>query len=163
MKNLILRFLDLFYPIFKSFLNRQNYYYAVCGGANMLLDLVLYYISYHYIFEKQVVQITPTIAFEPYIAAFLFAFIITFPTGFLLSKYLVWPESNIKGRVQLFRYFLLVLINLLLNYALLKIFIEMFHFYPTVSKLITIIIVVTFSYLTQKHFTFRVKKQKKKN
>lgn len=158
MKGLILRFLDLFYPIVKKIMNRQNYYYAACGGANMLLDLVLYYIAYHYIFDKQVFEITGKIALEPYIAAFLFAFVISFPTGFILSKYIVWPESNIRGRIQLFRYFLLVLMNLLLNYALLKIFIEVFYIYPTISKFLTIVIVVTFSYLTQKHFTFKVRK-----
>jgi len=124
----------------------------------MFMDLLLYFVAFNFIFKKEVVQLTPSIAFEPYIAAFLFSFIITFPTGFLLSKYVVWTESNIRGRVQLFRYFLLVLMNLLLNYALLKIFVEVFHIFPTVSKFLTIVIVVTFSYLTQKHFTFKVKK-----
>lgn len=124
----------------------------------MFMDLLLYFVAFNFIFKKEVVQLTPSIAFEPYIAAFLFSFIITFPTGFLLSKYVVWTESNIRGRIQLFRYFLLVLMNLLLNYALLKIFVEVFHIFPTVSKFLTIVIVVTFSYLTQKHFTFKVKK-----
>lgn len=126
----------------------------------MVLDLILYFISYNFIFKKEVLQITEKIAFEPYIAAFIFAFIFTFPLGFALSKYIVWSESNIRGRIQLFRYFLLVLSNIFLNYILLKFFVEICHFYPTVSKLLTIIIVVTFSYLTQKHFTFRVKKVK---
>lgn len=152
--------MDFFYPIFKPFLSRQNYYYAAVGGSNMVLDLILYFISYNFIFKKEVVQITEKIAFEPYIAAFIFAFIFTFPLGFALSKYIVWSESNIRGRIQLFRYFLLVLSNIFLNYILLKFFVEICHFYPTVSKLLTIIIVVTFSYLTQKHFTFRVKKVK---
>jgi len=152
--------LDFFYPIFKPFLSRQNYYYAAVGGSNMVLDLILYFISYNFIFKKEVLQITEKIAFEPYIAAFIFAFIFTFPLGFALSKYIVWSESNIRGRIQLFRYFLLVLSNIFLNYILLKFFVEICHFYPTVSKLLTIIIVVTFSYLTQKHFTFRVKKVK---
>lgn len=152
--------MDFFYPIFKPFLSRQNYYYAAVGGSNMVLDLTLYFISYNFIFKKEVLQITEKIAFEPYIAAFIFAFIFTFPLGFALSKYIVWSESNIRGRIQLFRYFLLVLSNIFLNYILLKFFVEICHFYPTVSKLLTIIIVVTFSYLTQKHFTFRVKKVK---
>lgn len=158
----IIRFLDCFYPIFKPFLSRQNYYYAAVGGANMVLDLVLYFISYNFIFKKEILQVTNTLAFEPYIAAFLLAFTITFPLGFALSKYIVWSESNIRGRIQLFRYFLLVLTNIFLNYILLKFFVEICHFYPTVSKLLTIIIVVTFSYLTQKHFTFRVKKVNEK-
>lgn len=158
MRRLIIRFLDIFYPIFRPFLNRQTYYYAACGGGNMILDLLLYFVAYNFIFDKEILQITNVIAFEPYIAALLFSFIITFPTGFLLSKYVVWTESNIKGGIQLFRYFLLVIANLFLNYILLKIFVEVFHIYPTVSKLLTIIIVVSFSYLTQKHFTFKVKK-----
>jgi len=139
-------------------MNKQTFHYAACGGINMFMDLLLYFVAFNFIFKKEVVQLTPSIAFEPYIAAFLFSFIITFPTGFLLSKYVVWTESNIRGRIQLFRYFLLVLMNLLLNYALLKIFVEVFHIFPTVSKFLTIVIVVTFSYLTQKHFTFKVKK-----
>lgn len=159
MRNVILRFLDFFYPIFKPLMNRQNFYYAACGGVNMLLDLILYFIAYQFVFDKEIVQITPYFAFEPYIAAFLFAFTFSFPTGFLLSKYVVWSESYIKGKVQLFRYFLLVVVNLILNYALLKTFVEIFHFYPTISKELTIVIVVTFSYLSQKHFTFKTKKQ----
>lgn len=158
MRNLIIRFLDIFYPLFRSVMNKRTFHYAACGGINMFLDLFLYFVAFNFIFKKEVVQLTPSVAFEPYIAAFLFSFIITFPTGFLLSKYVVWTESNIRGRVQLFRYFLLVLMNLLLNYALLKIFVEVFHIFPTISKFLTIVIVVTFSYLTQKHFTFKVKK-----
>lgn len=157
MRNFVIRILDVFYPIFKPFLSRQNYYYAALGGVNMVLDLLLYFIAYHYIFKKQVFQVTESLAFEPYIAAFIFAFLITFPTGFLFSKYIVWTESNIRGRIQLFRYLLLVSTNIVLNYVLLKFFIEICHIYPTPSKLLTIIIVVTFSYLTQKHFTFKVK------
>lgn len=158
MRNVVIRFLDIFYPLFKPFFNKQTYHYAACGGINMVLDLGLYFIAFNFIFKKQVVHLTEKLAFEPYIAAFLLSFIVTFPIGFLLSKYVVWVESNIKGRVQLFRYFLLVVVNLLLNYALLKIFVEYFHIYPTISKLLTIVIVVTFSYLSQKHFTFKVRK-----
>ncbi|MFA5573836.1 MAG: GtrA family protein [Brumimicrobium sp.] len=159
MRKRIISILDFFYPLVKPIVkNKQTYYYGVTGGLNMALDLFIYFLSYNFIFKKQVVQITDTLAFEPYIAAFLLAFIITFPTGFLLSKYIVWSESNLKGKVQLFRYFLLVVTNIFLNYILLKFFVEVCHIYPTPSKLLTIIIIVTFSYLTQKHFTFRVRK-----
>lgn len=159
MRKRIISILDFFYPLVKPIVkNKQTYYYGVTGGLNMALDLFIYFLSYNFILKKQVVQITDTLAFEPYIAAFLLAFIITFPTGFLLSKYIVWSESNLKGKVQLFRYFLLVVTNIFLNYILLKFFVEVCHIYPTPSKLLTIIIIVTFSYLTQKHFTFRVRK-----
>lgn len=97
------------------------------------------------------------IAFQPHIAAFLFAFMITFPTGFLMSKYIVWTDSTIRGHIQLFRYFLIVVMNLLLNYFFIKLFVEYFHIYPTLAKLLTTVIVIIFSYISQKHFTFKVK------
>jgi putative flippase GtrA len=61
--------------------------------------------------------------------------------------------------VQLFRYFVLVLICLLLNYIFIKLFVEQFHIYPTVAKIFTTVIVVSFSYLTQKHYTFKAVRQ----
>ena len=157
MRDAILAFIDFFYPPFRKVMPLQTFRYAVCGGTNVVLDLALYYISFHYILHKEVLDLG-FIAFEPYIAAFLIAFIITFPTGFLMSKYLVWTASNLTGRVQLFRYFLLVMTNLLLNYVFLKLFIEYCYFYPTFAKLLTIIIVVAYSYTSQKYFTFREKK-----
>ncbi len=157
MRDRILAFIDFFYPPFRRLMPLQTFRYAVCGGTNVVLDLLLYFLCFHFIFDKQVLDLG-FIAFEPYIAAFLVAFIITFPTGFLMSKYLVWTASNLKGRIQLFRYFLLVMTNLLLNYVFLKLFIEYCYFYPTVAKMLTIIIVVAYSYASQKYFTFREKK-----
>ena len=134
----------------------NTFRYAACGGANVALDISLFFVLYNFVFKKQVVQLG-FIAFQPHIAAFLFSFLITFPVGFLLSKYIVWTDSNIKGHVQLFRYFLIVLMNVLLNYIFIKLFVEYFHVYPTIAKLITTVIVIIFSYLSQKHYTFKVR------
>ena len=68
---------------------------------------------------------------------------------------IVFTESVLHGRVQLFRYFVLVVICLGLNYIFIKLFVEQFHIYPTIAKVFTTFIVVAFSYLTQKHFTFK--------
>ncbi len=155
-KKTITSIIDFFYPPFRNMMPIQTFRYAACGGANVALDIALYFISYNFILRKQVMHIG-FLAFQPYIAAILITFCVTFPVGFLLSKYVVWTQSNIKGHVQLFRYFLLVLICLLLNYVFIKLFVELLHFYPTVSKIITTIIVVIFSYLSQKYFTFRIK------
>jgi putative flippase GtrA len=61
--------------------------------------------------------------------------------------------------VQLFRYFVLVVICILLNYVFIKLFVEQFHIYPTVAKIFTTIIVVSFSYLTQKNYTFKAEQK----
>jgi putative flippase GtrA len=146
--------IDLFYPLAKKFMPLQTFRYASCGVANVGLDIILYYISFQFILKKQILNLG-FIAFEPYIAAILMAFCITFPIGFFLSKYVVWTQSNIKGKTQFFRYFLLIMANLFLNYVFIKLMVEGLNFYPTIAKMITTVIVIIFSYLTQKHFTFK--------
>jgi putative flippase GtrA len=132
----------------------QTFRYAACGGGNTLLDILLYFVAYNFVLQKQVVY-TPIGAISPYIAAFLMSFVISFPIGYLLNRYIVFPGSSLKGRVQLFRYFLLVVICIVLNYVFIKLFVEQFGIFPTVAKMLTTIIVVSFSYLTQKNFTFK--------
>ncbi|MEO8567923.1 MAG: GtrA family protein [Ginsengibacter sp.] len=154
MRKKIINFIDFFYPAFRRFMPLQTFRYAVCGGSNMIFDIILYFISYNFILHKQILNLG-FIAFEPYTAALWMAFIISFPTGFLLSKYIVFNASQLRGSIQLFRYLLIVGINLVLNYSIIKVLVEMMHFYPTIARFFATCFVVTFSYLSQKHFTFK--------
>jgi putative flippase GtrA len=86
---------------------------------------------------------------------FLLAFFVSFPTGFLLMRFVVFQESALKGRVQFFRYFITVTISLTLNYFFLKFFVERLHIFPTIAKIITTFIVIGFSYVSQKNFSFK--------
>ena len=132
----------------------QTFRYAACGSANNLLDIFVFFISYNFILHKQVVDLG-FFAMKPHIAAFLMSFCISFPTGFLLMRNIVFTESTLHGRVQLFRYFVLVAICIFLNYIFIKLFVEQLHVYPTIAKILTTFVVVLFSYLTQKNFTFK--------
>src|SRR5690606_3102690 len=91
------------------------------------------------------------------IAALFISFLVSFPLGFFLMKYVVFSDSNMKGRIQLFRYFMVCLFNLALNYILLKIFVEVFGIYPILAQFLTIVIVVLFSYVAQRHFSFKIR------
>ena len=157
MRNLILKIIDAFHPLFSRFMPLQTFRYAACGGANTLLDIILFRI-FEQRFSSHKVLYYAGFAFKPHIAALISAFCITFPIGFYLSRYVVFTESNIRGRVQLARYFSLVLACIALNYMFIKFFVEQLHIEPTISKIITSVFVVTFSYISQKHFTFKVKK-----
>jgi len=154
-KKWITDLIDFFYPPFSKLMPIQTFRYAVCGGTNTLLDIFLYFISYHFILHERFIDLG-IVTISPYILSFLMSFSISFPTGYLLNKNIVFPNSVLLGRVQLFRYFLLVVICLGLNYVFIKLFVEQFHLYATVAKILTTIIVVSFSYLTQKNFTFKV-------
>lgn len=159
-KNFIISAIDVFYPPFRKLMNIQTFRYLACGGGNTLLDIVLYFVSYNFILDKQNLDLG-FVVITPHIAAFIIAFCISFPTGFWLMRSIVFSDSVLRGRVQLFRYFLLVAVCIILNYVFLKLFVEQWGIYPTPSKLLTTIIVVSFSYLTQKHFTFKAAPAKK--
>lgn len=158
MRKAIKQFIDYFYPPFKTLMPVRTFRYAVCGGGNMLVDIIIYYISYNFILYKQNLDLG-FITFKPHIAALWMAFVVTFPLGFLLSKYIVFDKSQLRGRIQLFRYLLIVGVNLILNYAFLKTLVEYLNFYPTIARIFTTCIIVTFSFLSQKHFTFKERKE----
>ena len=155
MQRLITNIIDFFYPPFRKVMPLHTFRYAACGGGNVLLDIVLYFVCYNFILQKQDLNLG-FIAFKPHVAAFLMSLAVTMPVGFLLSRYTVWTGSEVRGRIQLFRYTLVVLANILLNYIFIKLLVEYGHFYPTIAKVCTTVIVVIFSYLSQKHFTFKV-------
>ena len=151
--------LDVFYPLFKRFMPLQTYHYAACGGGNTLFNIFLYHIFYNYVLYKQVLHLGP-LAFKPHVAAFIMAFFITFPIGFYLSMYVVFQGSYLRRRIQLVRYFMVAMACVGLNYVLLKFFIETlgWHEHPTLSLMATAVIVVLFSYLSQRFFSFRTAK-----
>lgn len=154
MTNLVTVILDYFYRPFKQYIPLQTFRYLACGGGNTLLDIATFFVSYNYILKKNVVHIG-SLVISPHIMAFIIAFVVSFPTGFFLMRNVVFHDSTLHGRVQLFRYFLLVAVCVVLNYVFIKLFVEQFHIYPTVSKILTTFIVVSFSYVTQKKFTFQ--------
>ena len=157
MQGKIITFIDLFYPPFRKWMPEQTFRYAVCGGTNTVLGLLVYSICYKYILKKQNLELG-FIAFKPHNAALFISFCINFIVGFLLMKFIVFVSSNLRGRIQLARYFAAFIFNLFLNYLLLKLFVEILHMDAVLSQVITTCIIVTFSYLSQKHFSFRVKK-----
>ena len=156
LRSIILQILSFFYPPFAKVMPLQTFRYLACGGGNTMLDILLYFVCYNFVLHQQMVHLV-FFDMSAHIAALFMSMAVTFPTGFLLSKYVVFSESNLRGRVQLFRYFMLVAICIILNYVLMKIFVDHFHFYPTVGKICTTALVVIFSYLTQKKFTFKVR------
>ena len=156
MRNSINQFLDFFYPIFKRFMPIETFRYAACGGINTMSGLLVWYVCYHFVFSRMVVNLV-FYSFESYTLALLVSSSYSFTLGFLLNKYVVFTSSNLKGRIQLFRYFLSFAFNLMLNYFLLKLFVEKFTWDAFLSQLLTTVVVIAVSYFSQKHFTFKIK------
>jgi len=159
--NIILEIINWFYRPFKKYIPPETFRYAATGGFNTFLDIFLYFVFYNYILAKQFVDIG-FIVISPHIAAFLFVLPITFTTGFLLARYITFTNSPIRGRTQAIRYAMTVAGAIFINYILLKFFVEYLYIWPTVSKIITTVIVVAYSYTVQRYYTFKTGKLLKK-
>lgn len=119
-----------------------------------MIDLLLYFIIYRYVLDMNIVDLG-FVAISAHIAAFLIVFPVTFTSGFILAKYVTFSASELRGRIQLFRYGVTVFGSIMLNYVFLKLFVEYFGWYATFSKAITTVIVVIYSYISQRYFSFK--------
>jgi putative flippase GtrA len=151
----LLNLIDSFYPLFKRVLPLQTYRYAVCGGGNAVLNFLIFAVTENFIVKKQIVHITENIAISSHIFSFLVAFGITFPIGFYLNTYVVFGGSYLLKRVQIIRYFMVVSVCILLNYLFMKLFVDIMHWYPTPSYMLTFVVVTLFSYFSQRNFSFK--------
>ena len=157
-RHVILNIIDFFYPPFKKLMPIQTFRYAACGGGNTVLGLLIYALGYKYLLHEQGLDLQ-FYAFEGHTAALILSTSVNFPLGFLLNKYVVFSESNLKGRIQLFRYLVFFVFCLFLNYVLLKFLVEALQWPAILSQIFTTAVVIVVSYLTQKHFTFRVERK----
>ena len=156
MSNLIRKFLDLFHPIVSKIFDKTTYYYAVCGTGNLVLSWILFFLFYQFVFEKKLWHISfINFTFTPYTLSAFSCFIISFTLGFLMMKYVVFTQSELKGRIQLFRYGISAIITSSANWVLLKTFVEIFYFFPSLANVISTCVVVVISYLIQRNFTFK--------
>jgi putative flippase GtrA len=173
---IVTKIIDFFYPPFRKVMSEQLFRYAACGGGNLVLDWVLYFLIYNFVIGHEIVNLsfdichlTFTQAITPHIATLCIVFPITLLTGFWLQKYVTFKEQSDKvqrddvqgtkahSARQLGRYVVIVMINLAINYFGLKLCVESLGWYPTPSKMAITIVTVAISYLGQKYYTFRKK------
>lgn len=161
MRKFLLSIIDFFYPPFSRYLPLHTFRYLVSGGSTAVSGIFSYYIAYNWILHQKNIQVD--FPFVPKLitahsAALIISTFISFLIGFTLNKYLVFTQSNLKGRIQMFRYATVLAINFGLNLAMLKYMVEGLHFYPSISQAFITITLSLCSYFLQKHFTFRIKK-----
>ena len=164
--HIITKIIDFFYRPFSRWFSPQLFRYAACGGGNMVLDWVLYFLIYNFVIGHQLLYITLPFreglgvgfCITPHIATLCIVFPITLLTGFWLNKYVTFTQSNLRGSKQLMRYIMIVALNLAVNYFGLKLCVECFGWYPTPSKMFITLITIAISYFGQKYYSFRISK-----
>ena len=149
--------IDFFYPPFRRFFSVQFFRYGVSGVGNMMFDWVLFAGIYNFVLHHRMLDLG-FVTLSSHIAALFLTFPVTLVSGFLLQKYVTFSSSELDGKVQLYRYSLVVLANLIINYLGLKLLVDVVGLFPTPSKMIVTVVTTMFSYFSQKKFTFKAPK-----
>lgn len=161
MQQLLIRLVDwLYIAPFKRLVSRDIFAYGLCGGANMALDTLWYFVIYHYIVAERFIDLGVVVV-SPHIASLIVVFPITFFTGFWLNRNVAFRATEYKTKGQLIRYALSVIGSIALNYLCMKLFVEHLYIWPTPSKMFTTAVSVVYSFLAAKYFTFRPRSQAK--
>jgi putative flippase GtrA len=156
LRHIILGIIDFFHWPFSRWIPAQTFRYLACGGSNTLLNIFLYFISYNFFLHGHDLVFYGGIRITARVVAWLIAFSISFPIGFTLSRHIVFPESNLHGRVQFFRYVLTTVTFILMSYLLIKFFAIFLYFIPpTISYTFVNIITAVLSYISQRVYTFK--------
>lgn len=150
----LIRVVDLLYvPIVRRFVSRDIFGYALCGGANMALDTLWYFLLYHFVVCERFIDLG-VVLMSPHIASLCLVFPITFFTGFWLNRNVAFRVTHLRSHRQLWRYLLSVIGSIVINYVCMKLFVEYFAIWPTPSKMLTTVISVLYSFLMARYFTF---------
>ena len=152
--NLLRLYIDFFYPPFRRHMTIQFFRYGVIGASNLVFDWVMYFVIYNFVLHQRMLNLG-IVTLSSHIASLCIKTPIVLFTGFMLQKYVTFSYSELRGRIQLFRYFVVFLVNLLISYIGLKILVDIFGFYATPSNMLISILTVGVSYFSQKHYTFK--------
>ncbi len=156
-RHIIVEVIDFFHQPFVKIIPTQTFRYLACGGSNTVLGIAINHIAFTYILHKRSIPLYNNLPpITPEVGAWIIAFCISFPAGFILSRHVVFPESNLHGKIQLFRYLLTTVVFNILNYILIK---ALALWLPGVHQTVRFSFICVFlsilSYILQRTFTFK--------
>jgi putative flippase GtrA len=155
-RHIVVGIIDFFHKPFSRWIPTQTFRYLACGGSNTVLNIAIEYLTYKTLLHKNDVHIYGNVNIAAEVAAWVVAFCISFPAGFIMSRHIVFPESNLHGRIQLFRYALTTVTFIVVTYLLIKAFatyLPMVH--PTAAYTFICLFTAVLSYISQRKFTFK--------
>ena len=179
-RHIIVGFIDYTHKPFARWIPTQTFRYLACGGSNTVLNWVIYSFAYNIVLHRADIHISGWLnkvllvflsgiiahsrnagLAEPFnitgeVGAYIISFCISFPIGFILSRYIVFPESNLHGKVQFFRYVMATATLILFTYILIKVFaITLPMVRADISYIFVMVVTAVLSYFSQRFFTFK--------
>ncbi|MEP7265266.1 MAG: GtrA family protein [Bacteroidota bacterium] len=140
----------------KKLLASKVFRYFLSAGVATWVDILVYFIAFNYIYEKQDVNLFSKFVISAPTAALALSYTAGLLTNFFITKYIVFKESDLETHKQLFRYVLVAMVVLVLNYIMMRLLIRKLDWYPTIARAVSAISIGMFSFVVHKSFSFKV-------
>ena len=139
----------------KIFENKIIRYFLSAGIATGV-DITIYFLAYNFIYQKQDIELFNLITLSASTGSLILSYTCGLVTNFLITKYFVFTESDLRGIHQLARYILVAILILLLNYLFMSFLIKVLNWYPTLSRVVSALSIGLLSFVIHKFYSFRV-------
>ena len=138
------------------FIQHKVVRFFLSAGIAAIADSLTYYIIINFVINHSDVHLGTKL-----VKAHEFSFIISYSFGvlvnFAMTKFIVFTDSTLKNRQQFTRFILVACLGFFANYILLRVFVEVFNFWPTFARITALLSLGVASYYVHKLFTFRNK------
>jgi putative flippase GtrA len=143
---------------FTRIFDSRIFRYFISAGLATWVDVVVYFLAFNYLYEKTDIVFTEGFVIASTTASLVMSYTAGLITNFTLTKMLVFKESDLQTHQQLFRYVLVALLVLALNWLMMRFLIRSLEWYPTVARGASAILIGVLSFSIHKVFSFRSSK-----
>ena len=148
------------HPLLKRFLESrlaQNklFRYFISAGLATWVDITVYFLSFNYLYQKSDIGLFNLYTVSAATASLFLSYTMGLLTNFAITRYLVFNDSELEFHKQLFRYVLVALLVLAMNWLLMRLLIRGFDWWPTLARATSALTVGMMSFVIHKTFSFR--------
>lgn len=142
--------------MFRKILDNKIIRYFFSAGLATLVDISVYFVAFNYIYQKQDINFFSMVVLSAPTASLMLSYTCGLITNFLITKYLVFKESDLRGIHQLMRYVLVALLILMLNYFFMSFLIKILDWFPTIARIVSALSIGMLSFVIHKFYSFKV-------
>jgi putative flippase GtrA len=140
-------------------LDNQFFRFILSAGTGFIVDISAYYLFYHLVFTAPKYNVlfgqVPNDTLSLAVSFFLGVIV-----NFLITKFLVFTDSNLSPLRQFLRFVLVAVVGFSANLWVLKMMVRYFHWYPPVARPAAALSLFLASFFIHKFFSFNVSQTK---
>lgn len=141
----------------QKLLRSKIFRYFVAAGLATWVDICVYFLAYNYLYKKLDFDLFGLFVVSAPSASLMLSYTIGLLTNFTITKMLVFKESELATYKQLFRYVIVAVFVLALNYIMMRFLIRQLDWYPTIARAVSAISIGALSFIIHKSFSFKMK------